>query len=241
MINICLQLNCDSSSKGKRNGKSQTERVQVISAFDLTVMWQQMDLKLSILSRRHLDCPSVFALLMFEVQLDVTMNHDLSEREGRCEVAGWKVMSVVEATEVSASYWHFTGAKYPLLCSATPCPRPCFVLEDFLFLDFQVFTANSSASAPTWPFDKYAGTVIVAVFDGCYQNHKDKSVVSSVWVESFDYADRETRRNGVWCLLSSALDAGMLRSNTGWVQHFNISTQINICVIWLIFQLNEQI
>lgn len=141
MINICLQLNCDSSSKGKRNGKSQTERVQVISAFDLTVMCQQMDLKLSILSRRHLDCPSVFALLMFEVQLDVTMNHDLSEREGRCEVAGWKVMSVVEATEVSASYWHFTGAKYPLLCSATPCPRPCFVLEDFLFLDFQVFTA----------------------------------------------------------------------------------------------------
>lgn len=195
MINICLQLNCDSSSKGKRNGKSQTERVQVISAFDLTVMWQQMDLKLSILSRRHLDCPSVFALLMFEVQLDVTMNHDLSEREGRC-----------------------------------------FVLEDFLFLDFQVFTANSSASAPTWPFDKYAGTVIVAVFDGCYQNHKDKSVVSSVWVESFDYADRETRRNGVWCLLSSTLDAGMLRSNTGWVQHFNTNQHLchltNISVKW---------
>lgn len=41
-----------------------------------------------------------------------------------------------------------------ILCSAPPCPHPCCVLEDLLFLDFQVFTANSGAPAPTWPFDK---------------------------------------------------------------------------------------
>ena len=39
-------------------------------------------------------------------------------------------------------------------------PHPCCVLESFLFLDFQVFTANSSAPAPTWPFDEYNGNVI---------------------------------------------------------------------------------
>lgn len=60
-------------------------------ASDLTVTWQQMDLNLLILSGLYR--PSVFALLMFEVQMDVTINHDLGDNEGRCSAAGRKVTS----------------------------------------------------------------------------------------------------------------------------------------------------
>lgn len=60
------------------------------------------------------------------------------------------VMSGLDHTDISL--------ERSLLCSATSCPQPCFVLEDFLFLDFQVFTANSSAPAPTWPLTSTQAT-----------------------------------------------------------------------------------
>lgn len=86
-----------------------------------------------------------------------------------------------------------------ILCPAAPRPHPRSGVEDLLFLDFQVFTANSSAPAATWPFDGYAGHVIRAVsrlFHSCYQKHKGNAAVSSVHVESVHYAGRETQSNG---------------------------------------------
>lgn len=70
--------------------------VQVIWDFDLTVRWQQMDPNPLILPPGCLYCPSVYLLsLMSEVQLDVTINHDLSEREGPCVTPGRRLTSTV--------------------------------------------------------------------------------------------------------------------------------------------------
>lgn len=88
MINISLQLNCGSSFEGIFQSKEvENAKPSLCRWFELPVTWQQMDLNLLILSRQRLYCPSVFALLMFEVQLDVTINHDLSKREGRSDAA----------------------------------------------------------------------------------------------------------------------------------------------------------
>lgn len=70
------------------------------------------------------------------------------------------VADTTESQMPAWSYWHFTGASYPPARRAAPRPSLCFVLEHFLFLGFLVFTANSGAPAPTWPFDNYTGNRI---------------------------------------------------------------------------------